>query len=299
MSRIAVYKHLPTEKANPLTRRIDGISLPRAVRLILNQNSQIQRAVKKAQGNIEKSIRLVSESLQRGGRLIFTGAGTSGRLCVMEAAECPPTFNTPPGLVQAVMAGGPKAVFRSREGAEDDSRDAARQISKRARRGDVVVGVAASGITPFVQSALTTAKRLKARTILVTCNPRRRLKAADVVIALHSGPEAIAGSTRMRAGTCTKIVLNTLTTAAMIRLGKVYGHWMVDLQPKSQKLRARALRLVAQLGRVNPQKAERLLKEARGHAKTAILMARTGLDVQAATKRLKRADGFLRKALGE
>jgi N-acetylmuramic acid 6-phosphate etherase len=267
--------------------------------LILNQNTQILKIIQKAAGPVEKSARLISDCLRSGGRLFFIGAGTSGRLGVLEAAECPPTFNTPPGLVQAIMAGGPTAVFRSREGAEDDAPDARRQINRRVRKGDVVVGVAASGVTPFVQSGLAAAKRRGARTILVTCNPRQIFKAADVVIAVDSGAEVITGSTRMKAGTCTKIVLNTLTTAAMIRLGKVYGHWMVDLQPKSKKLKARAIGLVARLGKVSPAKAGRLFQAAHGRAKTAILMARTGLSEKEATRRLKDAGGFLARALGD
>jgi len=291
------FASLATEKANPATREIDRVSLTQSIELILGEDRKIARAVQQAKGPLSKAVLLISNSLRQGGRLFFVGAGTSGRLGVLEAAECPPTFNTPPSLVQAIMAGGPKAVFHSQEGAEDRGDEAARQISQRVRPGDVVVGIAASGVTPFVGEALKQAKQLKARTVLVTCNPHPPRKQADIVIAAYPGPEVISGSTRLKAGTCTKMMLNILTTATMIRLGKVYGHWMVDLQPKSKKLQARALRLVMHLGEVDEKNAGRLIKEAHGHAKTAILMARAHLSAEAAVSRLKKHQGFLRRAL--
>jgi N-acetylmuramic acid 6-phosphate etherase len=235
--------------------------------------------------------------LSRGGRLLFVGAGTSGRLGVLEAAECPPTFDTPPALVQAVMAGGRRAVFRSAEGAEDDAAEGARAIRRRARDGDVVVGIAASGVTPFVRAALDAARRRRAATVLVTCNPRVSRRAARVVIALATGPEVLAGSTRLTAGTATKLVLNTLTTASFARLGRVYGNRMVDLRPRSAKLRARAVRLVSGIGRVGEREAGRLLAAARGSVKLAILMARLGLTPREARARLGRAAGSLRQVL--
>jgi N-acetylmuramic acid 6-phosphate etherase len=320
VNRTPNYVSLPTEQPNPHTRRIDQAPLSKVIDLIFQQDRQIPQALKGAREGIARAVELMTKALEKNGRLFFVGAGTSGRLGVMEAAECPPTFNTSPQMVQAIMAGGRRAVFRSQEGAEDRAGEARREVSKRVRKGDVVVGIAASGVTPFVQAALTQAKRQKAKTILVTCNPtltphpdplpKGRGKSmslslqgeglrmrVDVLIAVNPGPEVISGSTRMKAGTCTKIILNTLTTASMIRLGKVYGHWMVDLQPKSQKLRARALRLVSQLGNVDAKEASRLLKAAWGQAKTAILMARKRLDYKEATQRLQEADGFLRKTL--
>jgi N-acetylmuramic acid 6-phosphate etherase len=236
-------------------------------------------------------------ALSRRGRLIFVGAGTSGRLGVIEAAECPPTFDTPPSLVQAVIAGGRRTVFRSAEGAEDDGPDGARQIRRRVRPGDVVVGIAASGVTPFVRGALKEARRRGAATALVTCNPQVPASAARVVIALAVGPEVLTGSTRLKAGTATKLALNTLTTASFARLGKVYGNRMVDLRPRSAKLRARALRLVVLLGRVSPREAEGLLKASGASAKVAIAMARLGVDAKEARRRLKAAAGSLRTAL--
>jgi N-acetylmuramic acid 6-phosphate etherase len=218
-------------------------------------------------------------------------------LGVLEAAECPPTFDTPPSLVQAVIAGGRRSVFRSAEGAEDDGADGARQIRKRVRPGDMVVGIAASGVTPFVRAALTEARKRGAATALVTCNPDVPARAARVVIALAVGPEVLTGSTRLKAGTATKLALNTLTTASFARLGKVYGNRMVDLRPRSAKLRARALRLVRQLGRVTPREAERLLEASGASAKTAIAMARLRIDAKAARRRLKCTSGSLRRAL--
>ena len=232
-----------------------------------------------------------------GGRLVFVGAGTSGRLGVLEAAECPPTFGTPPALVQAVMAGGRSSVFRAREGAEDDAADGARQVRRRARRGDVVVGVAASGVTPFVLGALAEARRRGAATVLVTCNPGIARSAARVVVPLAVGPEILAGSTRLKAGTATKLALNTLTTAVFVRLGKVHGNRMVDLLPRSAKLRARAAALVVELGHVAPRDAQRLLAAAGGRAKLAIVMARLGVDRREAARRLAAVHGFLGRAL--
>jgi N-acetylmuramic acid 6-phosphate etherase len=225
------------------------------------------------------------------------GAGTSGRLGVIEAAECPPTFDTPPGQVRAVIAGGRGAVFRSVEGAEDDAAEGARAIRRRARAGDLVVGIAASGVTPFVRGALDEARRRRAATVLVTCNPAVSRRAARVVVALDVGPEVLAGSTRLKAGTATKLALNTLTTGAFARLGKVHGNRMVDVRPRSAKLRARAIRVVAEVGGVGPRAAARLLQAARDKPKVAIAMARLAIGAAAARQRLRAAAGSLRRAL--
>jgi N-acetylmuramic acid 6-phosphate etherase len=221
---------------------------------------------------------------------------------VIEAAECPPTFGTRPALVQAIMAGGRQSVFRSREGAEDDARAAARVVRARVRRGDVVVGISASGVTAFVHGALTTAAARGAGTILVQCNMRPigaalRRAGRPIVISPSPGPEVLAGSTRLKAGTATKLVLNTLTTASMTRLGKVYGNRMVDLQPRSAKLRARAERLVAELGGVSPARAQSALRAAGGHARLAIVMVRRDLPAGAAARALRAAGGSLRSVL--
>src|SRR5213592_68973 len=255
-------------------------------------------AVARVRRQIAAAVDAIVAALGGGGRLFFVGAGTSGRLGVLEAAECPPTFGTPPRLVQAIMAGGRPAVFRSREGAEDDARAAARAVGASVRHGDVVVGVSASGVTPFVRAALAAARRRGARTVLVACNPTTaRGSRADVVVAPATGPEVLAGSTRLKAGTATKLVLNTLTTAAMARLGKVYGNRMVDLQPRSAKLRERALRLVAELGGVSRPRARAALNASRRNVRLAIVMARSGLTAVEALRALATAGGSLRTAL--
>jgi N-acetylmuramic acid 6-phosphate etherase len=266
-------------------------------RLMNREDQAAVRAVQRALPAIGRAVDLIAEALSRRGRLFFIGAGTSGRLGVLEAAECPPTFGTSPTLVQAIMAGGRPSVFRSREGAEDDAPAAARTVRARVRRGDVVVGVSASGVTPFVRAGLGQARRLGARTVLVVCNPRPPRGVGEIVIALAPGPEVLAGSTRLKAGTVTKLVLNTLTTASMVRQGRVYGNLMVDLQPRSAKLRARAARLVQQLGRVSAPAAARALRAARGRVRLAVVMARTGLGVNPAARLLREGGGSLRVAL--
>jgi N-acetylmuramic acid 6-phosphate etherase len=294
MSRIR-YDRLPTERPNPRTRELDRLSPLELARLMHRADAEAIRAVGRVAPSIGRAVELIVDSLSRGGRLVFVGAGTSGRLGVLEAAECPPTFGTQPSLVQAVIAGGRSAVFRSAEGAEDDSAEGARQLRRRTRAGDVVVGIAASGVTPFVRGALGEARRRGARTILVTCNPRVPRRAARVVIALAVGPEVLAGSTRLKAGTATKVTLNALTTATFARLGKVYGNRMVDLRPRSAKLRARACRLVVIVGKVSAPAAARLLRKAGGSAKLAIVMARLGVGANQATRMLRGASGSLRR----
>ena len=244
------YERLATERVDPRSGDLDRLSPLRIAQLMNRADRRAVHAVGRAAPAIGRAIELIVRALSRGGRLVFVGAGTSGRLGVIEAAECPPTFDTPPALVQAVIAGGRGAVFRSVEGAEDDGSAGARQMRRRARAGDVVVGIAASGVTPFVHGALGEARRRGAATVLVTCNPDVPRRSARIVIALAVGPEVLAGSTRLKAGTATKLALNTLTTGAFARLGKVYGNRMVDLRPRSAKLRARALSLVAELGGV-------------------------------------------------
>ncbi|HEY7249805.1 MAG TPA: N-acetylmuramic acid 6-phosphate etherase [Methylomirabilota bacterium] len=296
MSRIR-YDRLPTERADPRTGQLDRLSAAQIARLMNRADRRAVSAVGRAAPAIGRAVDLIVRALSRRGRLVFVGAGTSGRLGVLEAAECPPTFDTEPSLVQAIIAGGRRTVFRSAEGAEDDGPEGARQVRRRVRRGDVVVGIAASGVTPFVRAALREARRRGAATALVTCNPQVPASAARVVIALAVGPEVLTGSTRLKAGTATKLALNTLTTASFARLGKVYGNRMVDLRPRSAKLRARAVRLVRQFGRVSPREAQRLLAASGASAKVAIAMARLGVDAPEARRRLKRAAGSLRRAL--
>lgn len=296
MARIR-FDRLPTERPHPRSRALDRLEPSAIARLMNEADGEALRAVGRAAPAIGRAVTAIVERLEGGGRLVFVGAGTSGRLGVIEAAECPPTFNTSSGQVQAVMAGGRGAVFRSVEGSEDDVRAGARAMRRRVRPGDAVVGIAASGVTPFVRAALAEARGRGALTTLVTCNPHAPRGAASMVIALRVGPEVLAGSTRLKAGTATKLALNTITTAVFTRLGKVYGNRMVDLQPKSAKLRARAERLVAELGRVGRPRARRLLSEAGGSAKVAIVMARLGESASAARRRLRAARGFLGRVL--
>ena len=296
MLRGISFHRLPTEQPLPASRHLDRLSPTALLRLMSREDAHVIRAVERQHRPIARAIRLIADALRRGGRLVFVGAGTSGRLGVLEAAECPPTFSTPPALVQAVMAGGRSAVFRSREGAEDDRGAGRRAARSRVRAGDVVVGIAASGVTPFVDAALRTAAARGVRTILITGNPRSPMR-ATVRIPLAVGPELLAGSTRLKMGTATKLVLNMLTLGTMVRLGKTYGHWMVDVRPASRKLRARALSLVARLAPCSPRTAREALRRSRGSVKAAVLIARDGLTVEQARRRLARAGDSLRLAL--
>ena len=291
------YEKLPTERADPASAQLDVLSPVQIAKLMNQADRQAVAAVGHAAPVLGQAIELIAGALASGGRLFFVGAGTSGRLGVIEAAECPPTFDSSPSMVQAVIAGGRGAVFRSTEGAEDDAGAGQRQIARRARAGDVVVGIAASGVTPFVHGALREARRRSAATVLVTCNPGVSPRSARIVVALAVGPEVLAGSTRLKAGTATKLALNTLTTGAFARLGKVYGNRMVDLRPRSAKLRARALSIVQEVGGVRAPEAARLLKAAGGNAKLAIAMARLALPAGEARRRLRMASGSLRRAL--
>jgi N-acetylmuramic acid 6-phosphate etherase len=297
VTRPTGFARLATERANPASLDLDRLGARDIARLMNREDARAVRAVGRVAHKIAAAVDLIVASLSRGGRLFFVGAGTSGRLGVLEAAECPPTFGTPPRLVQAIMAGGRGSVFRSREGAEDDESAARREVRRRVRRGDVVVGVSASGVTPFVRAALREARRRGATAALVACNATR-ISGADarVIIDPRPGPEVLAGSTRLKAGTATKLVLNTLTTASMARLGRVYGNRMVDLQPRSRKLRARALRLVEELGGVSRPRATRALTAAGGRVRLAIVIARTGVSPRAAARALKSA-GSLRAVL--
>ena len=295
MPRTIRYDRLPTEQANPRSRVLDTLSVPALLRLMNREEIGAVRAVGRVIPQVGQAVRLIADVLRKNGRLFFVGAGTSGRLGIIEAAECPPTFSTAPSMVQAIMAGGRGAVFRSREGAEDRRADARRLIRQRVRRGDVVVGIAASGVTPFVDEALQAARSRDAATILVTGHPGSRIP-CTVRIAFVSGPEVLSGSTRLKAGTATKLILNMLTLGAMVQLGKTYGHWMVDVRPTSRKLRARAHRLVQTLAGCTSARARQLLRRSGGRVKVAVLLARGGSAVSAA-KRLARVDGSLRRAL--
>jgi N-acetylmuramic acid 6-phosphate etherase len=292
--------HLTTEKRNPRTRDIDRRSTLGIVDAINAEDRRVAPAVGRQRRRIARAVDLVVESFRRGGRLFYVVAGTSGRLGVLDASECPPTFGVSPTRGQGIIAGGRRALVRSAEGAEDREADGAAAVD---RRGvgprDTVCGIAACGLTPFVRGAVRRARGLGARTIFVTCAPEvaRRIR-ADVVIVPVVGPEVVTGSTRLKAGTATKLVLNTLTTAAMIRLGKVYGNLMVDLRATNAKLRDRAERIVMQVTDLARPRARTLLARAGGAAKVAIAMHLLGVGRARAARLLHQAGGSLRGAVG-
>lgn len=289
-----------TERRNPRTRAIDRAEPLEIVDLILGEERGVPDALKAEAEGIAELIARVADRLRGGGRLLYLGAGTSGRLGVLDAAECPPTFGTKPESVVGVLAGGPEALVRSVEGAEDDA-EAGRAAVEAARvdRGDVVLCIASSGTTPYVLAGLEEAKARGAYTAFLSCTdpPPPARTVADLLITPLVGPEVIAGSTRMKAGTATKLVLNAVTTGAMIRLGKVYENLMVDLRAVSAKLVDRSVRIVVEAGRVTPEEARARLAEAGGSAKTAIAMARTGVDRECAELLLDACDGFLGEAI--
>jgi N-acetylmuramic acid 6-phosphate etherase len=291
------WARLLTEARNPRSRRLDRMSTQRAVALLLDEDRRALTATLRQRGPIARAARAVARSLARGGRVVLAGAGTSGRLGVIEAAECPPTFGIDPDRVRAVIAGGPGAVFRSVEGAEDRE-GGGRRAGRGLGDGDVLIAISASALTPFARGALAAARERRARTVLITCAPQRGLsRLADVVVAIRTGPEVLTGSTRLKAGSATKAALNAITTAAMVQLGKVFENLMVDLKPSSAKLRDRALRNVATIARVSRTEAQALLDAAGGEAKTAIVMGRLRLGAAAARRRLEAARGHVARAL--
>ncbi|HEX2342519.1 MAG TPA: N-acetylmuramic acid 6-phosphate etherase [Vicinamibacterales bacterium] len=295
------WQFLPTEAINPASLALDKAPVADIIELIVNEDRKVVAAVHKEKDRIAHGIEIVTQALRRGGRIILIGAGTSGRLGVLEAAEMPPTFGTPTRLVQALMAGGQDAVFRAKEGVEDNYEEGARSVARlRPTKRDVIIGVSASGVTPFVRGALTRARKAGAKIIFVTCWPGSELNTfVDLVIAPAVGPEIIAGSTRLKAGTATKLVLNMLTTISMVKVGKTYGNLMVDVQTGSEKLKDRARRIISIVTGVDYDEAGRLLKEARFHTKAAIVMQKTGVTYAQAVRRLKKADESIRNAIGE
>jgi N-acetylmuramic acid 6-phosphate etherase len=293
------WARLATEARNPRSMRLDALPTERIVALLLDEDRRALVAARRAKGAIARAARLLARTLESGSDVVFLGAGTSGRLGVLEAAECPPTFGTDPRRIRAVIAGGNASVFLGREGAEDRA-DLGRREGRRLRAGDLLVAVSASAVTPFVHGALGGARSRRAHTVLVTCAARAgAVRLADVTVALASGPEVLAGSTRLKAGSATKAALNALTTAAMVRLGKVYQNLMVDLRPTSAKLADRARRIVAIAAGLGPRAAARVLAGADGEVKTAIVMGRLGVSADVARARLARARDRLRHALEE
>jgi N-acetylmuramic acid 6-phosphate etherase len=291
------WARLLTESRNPRSRRLDTLSTDRVVALLLDEDRRALVAAARERAAITRAAILAARAFAAGGDVVFAGAGTSGRLGVIEAAECPPTFGVHPKRIRAVMAGGRDAVFLGQEGAEDRA-DHGRREGSRLRPRDLLVGISASSVTPFVRAALAAARARRARTVLVTCAPGRGLRRlADVVVAVRSGPEVLTGSTRLKAGSATKAVLNAITTAAMVRLGKTYENLMVDMRPTSAKLRDRSRRIVMAAARTSEAKAAGLLAAAGGEVKTAIVMGRLGVPAAAARQRLAAAHGHVRRAL--
>jgi N-acetylmuramic acid 6-phosphate etherase len=295
------WQSLPTEAINSSTLGIDKLPADEIVELMINEDRKMIAAVQRERERIALGVEMIANALRKGGRVVFVGAGTSGRLGVLESAEMPPTFSTNPELVQAIMAGGKNAILRAKEGVEDNYEEGYRSITRlRPARKDVVIGVSASGMTQFVRGGLTRARKAGARIIFVTCDPGTELQTfVDLTIAPGVGPEIIAGSTRLKAGTATKLVLNMLTTGAMILIGKTYGNLMVDVQTGSEKLKDRARRIVNIVTDLDYEEADKLLKRARWNVKAAIVMQKAGLAYPKALSRLRKAHDSMREALGE
>ena len=291
-----------TEQRNPRSLSIDQLSTIEVVDLINAEDRMVAGAVGEEREAIARCIDMVVDSFRKGGRLFYVGAGTSGRLGVLDASEMPPTYRTDPQMVQGIIAGGYAALVRAQEGAEDKQEDGARDLDERGvGPNDFVLGIATSGTTPYVHGALRRAREVGARTgfLLCTYPSEELIRTHDVVIAPLVGPEVITGSTRMKAGTATKMVLNTITTTSMVRLGKVFGNLMVDLQVTCEKLRDRGQRILMETLSIERTAAADILDRADGHVKTAIVMGKLGVDVDSARKQLNEAGGVLVRVVGD
>jgi N-acetylmuramic acid 6-phosphate etherase len=297
----ASLARLKTEQRNPASTELDRLSTEGVLRLINWQDKLVPLAVEREIPYIARAVELAVSSFKAGGRLLYFGAGTSGRLGVVDASECPPTFGTDPSLVIGVIAGGHAAMFRSQEGAEDNPDQARRDVdAHEVGSRDTVCGIAASRRTPYVVAAVGRARELGAHTIYITTNPRAEFDLdVDVAICPEVGPEVLMGSTRMKSGTAQKLVLNMITTTAMVRLGKVYENMMVDLQLTNRKLVERSRRIVMMATGAAYDEAARVLADAGGHVKTAIVMIRTGATPEEARRRIEAAGGFIRGAIGQ
>jgi N-acetylmuramic acid 6-phosphate etherase len=295
------WERLRTEARNPATRDIDTLPVDKIVDLMTRDVRHVFDAVEREKDAISQGVQLLVDALQSRGRIVLVGAGTSGRLGVLEAAEMPPTFGVEPHTVVAIMAGGRSAVHRAKEGVEDDRAEGDRALGRlRPRKHDVVIGVSASGVTPFVRGALSRARRAGAHVMGLTCSPGSDMRGlVDLIVELDVGPEVISGSTRLKAGTATKVVLNLLTTSAMIRTGKTYGNLMVDVQANSKKLRDRGTRIVSAITHLGYDESLRLLRRAKWNVKTAIVMHERRLAYGDAEARLRAAGGSVRHALEE
>lgn len=291
---------LSTEQRNANSMNIDNESISGILKIINNEDKTIPYAVEKELPYIEKAVEIIVAALKNGGRLLYFGAGTSGRLGVVDASECPPTFGTPFGLIEGYIAGGKEAMFRAQEGAEDKEENGADDIlSAKVKNTDVVCGIAASRRTPYVIGAIKKASELGAKTLYITATPRHsfNLNNVDVAICVDVGPEVIMGSTRMKSGTAQKLVLNMLTTASMIRMGKVYENMMIDLQMTNKKLVERSKKIIMLITKISYEEAEEYLNKSKGHVKTALVMILANVDYNEAKLRLLKADGFVRKAI--
>ncbi|MCE5305643.1 N-acetylmuramic acid 6-phosphate etherase [bacterium] len=294
--------NLSTEQINPATENIDLASTREILNLINQEDKKVPNAVEREIPFIEQAVDIIYESLKQNGRLIYIGAGTSGRLGVIDASECPPTFGTSPETVQAIIAGGNQAMFAAQEGAEDNEQQAVIDLNKKNLTSiDVVCGIAASGRTPYVKSAINYAHSIGCKTIMITTSKREEILTrginADVFICPYVGPEVIAGSTRMKSGTAQKLVMNMLTTATMIKLGKTYGNIMVDLQQTNKKLVERSKNIIMKICNLDYNKASELLLQSDGNVKVAIVMAKTGTNKQSAINLLENAQGKIRDAI--
>ncbi len=292
-------KNLATEQRNPLSEEIDTAPVSTILRIMNSEDALVHKAVEKELAHIEEGVNLIVSTLNSGGRLFYIGAGTSGRLGVLDASECPPTFGTDPEIVQGIIAGGYDSLIKSREGVEDMAEQGVKDlIEKGIGPGDILCGLTASKRTPYVVGALEYAREIGVKTIYVTCIPRDDITIeTDVAICPVVGPEVIMGSTRLKAGTAEKMVLNMLTTASFIRIGKVYKNMMVDLQMTSKKLAERSKRIVIMVTGVDYDTASMKLENAGGHVKTAILMILAGISKDRAKELLAQSDGFVRRAL--
>ena len=298
----AIFRELSklvTEQRNPRSKRLDRLTTPQVLRLMNQEDQRVPRAVAREIPRISKAVNLIVERLERGGRLFYVGAGTSGRLGVLDASECPPTFGTPRSMVQGIIAGGRRALVRSIEGAEDDAKAAAMALrKKRVGPDDIVVGIMASSRTPYGLGGIAYGRKVGAATIAVTANPSKTVRIdCDVVIAPRVGPEILMGSTRLKSGTAQKLVLNMLTTASMIRLGKVYENLMVDLRTASRKLEERTKRVLMHATGARYEETDRWLKRAGGSLKVAIVMRRANVTRKEAERRLKETQGWVRRAI--
>ncbi len=299
MENIQQRGHLLTEQINPNSHNLDQLNTVELVALFNQEDAQTLKAIAQAKLELAQAIDVTSEALGKGGRLFYVGAGTSGRLGVLDAAECPPTFCTDPEMVQGIIAGGAGALVRSSENLEDRSQDGAEAIAQRKITDkDVVIGISAGGTTPFVHGALNAAKQRGATTIAMSCVPAEQVPIiVDIDIRLLTGPEILAGSTRLKAGTVTKMALNILSTGVMVKLGKVYGNRMVDVSVTNSKLYDRALRILEELTELTRQEAAELLDRSGKRVKLALLMHWTGLDPQQGQLCLDNHQGNLRAAL--